>query len=48
MTEEQKELVYTIQLDLIRVIVNMDAEKTWELMKKAIESEKKGSGANDK
>ena len=43
MTEEQKELVYTIHLDLIKAIVNMDVEKTWELMKKAIESERKGS-----
>ena len=43
MTDEQKELVYTIQLDLIKAIVNMDVEKTWELMKKAIESDKKGS-----
>lgn len=45
MTEEQKELVYTIQLDLIRAIVNMDVEKTWELMKKAIESDEVGSDA---
>ena len=31
MTDEQKELVYTIQLELIKAIVNMDEEKTWEL-----------------
>ena len=43
MTEEQKELVYTFQLNVIKAIVNMDVEKTWELMKKAIESEGKGS-----
>ena len=43
MTDEQKELVYTFQLNVIKAIVNMDAEKTWELMKKAIESEEKGS-----
>jgi len=42
MTDEQKELVYTIQLELIKAIVNMDVEKTWELMKKAIESDKEG------
>lgn len=39
MTDEQKELVYTFQLNVIKAIVNMDVEKTWELMKKAIESE---------
>lgn len=41
MTDEQKELVYTIQLNLIKAIANMDPEKTWELIKKAIESEEK-------
>lgn len=39
MTDEQKELVYTIQLNLIKAIANMDSEKIWELIKKAIESE---------
>lgn len=43
MTDEQKELVYTIQLNIIKAIVNMDPEKTWELIRKAIESEEKGS-----
>ena len=42
MTDEQKELVYTIQLSIVRAIVNMDPEKTWELIEKAIESEEKG------
>jgi len=36
MTDEQKELVYTIQLNIIRAIVNMDPEKTWELIEKII------------
>lgn len=43
MTDEQKELVYTFQLNVIKAIVNMDVEKIWELMKKAIESEEEGS-----
>ena len=38
MTEEQKELVYTIQLSIIKAIANMDTEKIWELIKKVMES----------
>lgn len=45
MTDEQKELVYAFQLNVVKAIVNMDVEKTWELMKKAIESDEGGSNA---
>ena len=43
MTEEQKKLVYTIQLNIIKAIVNMDAEKIWELIKKVMEIEEGGN-----
>lgn len=38
MTDEQKELVYEIQLSIVRAIVNMDPEKTWELIEKILEN----------
>lgn len=47
MTDEQKELVYTIQLNIIKAIVNMDVEKTWELIQKVVESEVNADADSD-
>ena len=43
MTDEQKELVCTIKLEVLKAIVNLSDEQLWKLIQKTIESEGKGS-----
>lgn len=44
MTEEQRELCYTIQLGIIKGIMSVDIEDIWKLIKKSIDSK---TGRND-
>ena len=43
MTDEQKELVCTIKLKLLKAIIDLSDEQLWKLIQKAIESEEKRS-----
>lgn len=43
MTNEQKELVCTIKLKLLKAIIDLSDEQFWKLIQNAVESEEKGS-----
>lgn len=42
MTDEQHELCYSIQLAIVKVIINLDHEKIWKIIEKEIKKSEEG------
>lgn len=40
MTDKQKNLVCSIELSLVKAIINLDEQKMWDLIKQAMKEEK--------
>lgn len=44
MTDKQKNLVCSIELALVKAIINLDEQKMWDLIKQAMKEEKNKEG----